>query len=123
MDKGKRKRTKNNEAENETEIKIKKSCEEIVDNKKYELPSEILLEIFRLLSPKDLCKCASVCKLWRKIAHDEILWYHLNLSKLEIIDLRRLWKLVRQPYASKARSIEIHTPEHKSKKSKLNIRV
>ena len=113
MDK-KRKKSKIND-DNEIEIKLKKGCEEIVENKKYELPTEILLQIFSLLSLKDLCKCASVCKLWRKIAHDETLWFNLNLSKLDIIDLKRLWKLVRQSYALKAKSIEIHTPDQKSK--------
>ena len=128
MEKKRKKSINTNECN--IEEKVKRIDTEFSYN---QLPTEIILKIFGYLSLKDLCRTArfdfryklatffsncffkSVCKSWRRIAHDETLWYHIDLSKLEVIDLKRLWKLIRQPYASRAKSIEIHTPPQKSK--------
>ena len=40
-------------------------------------PSEITLKIFSYLGPKDLCRCAQVCRLWSQSARDGELWREL----------------------------------------------
>ena len=40
-------------------------------------PSEIMLKIFSYLGPKDLCRCAQVCRLWSQSARDGELWREL----------------------------------------------
>ena len=40
-------------------------------------PSEITLKIFSYLGPKDLCRCAQVCRLWSQVARDGELWREL----------------------------------------------
>ena len=41
------------------------------------LPAEITLKIFSYLGPKDLCRCAQVCRLWSHSARDGELWREL----------------------------------------------
>ncbi|XP_059384528.1 F-box/LRR-repeat protein 5-like [Carassius carassius] len=41
------------------------------------LPQELLLRIFRLLGPEDLCRCAQVCSVWAQVAKTGSLWRHL----------------------------------------------
>lgn len=45
------------------------------------MPSEIILKVFRYLSPRDLCRCAQVHSLFSKIAFDGSLWQHLHPVK------------------------------------------
>jgi len=48
------------------------------------LPNEVLLDIFDLLTIKDLYCCASVCQRFRQISYEEKLWSTLNLSDKKI---------------------------------------
>ena len=48
------------------------------------LPDELVLKIFTYLDLKDLGRCIEVCKRFRNIFHDEILWYNINMSKKNI---------------------------------------
>ena len=45
------------------------------------LPPEIILKVFRYLSPRDLCRCAQVNSIFSKIAFDGTLWQHLHPVK------------------------------------------
>ena len=48
------------------------------------LPSEILIQILRLLGPKEAAKLGLVCKAWRSLASDNLLWiYFLQNYQLE----------------------------------------
>ncbi|XP_070559832.1 F-box/LRR-repeat protein 5-like [Ptychodera flava] len=38
------------------------------------LPTEIIMKIFSLLSPKDLCHCAQVCRQWSNLAFSGSTW-------------------------------------------------
>ncbi|KAG7514547.1 F-box/LRR-repeat protein 5 [Solea senegalensis] len=42
-----------------------------------QLPTEILLRLFRYLSPQDLCRCSQVCSSWSELAVTGSLWRHL----------------------------------------------
>ena len=44
------------------------------------MPEEILLTIARLLSYKDLCSIALVCRRWWSVASDPLLWKSFPLS-------------------------------------------
>ena len=58
-------------------------------------PSDILVEIFGYLSPKELGQACRVCKLWNALASQERLWNAIDLKKLfpklSIID-EKVWK-------------------------------
>ncbi|XP_064190268.1 F-box/LRR-repeat protein 5 [Anguilla rostrata] len=41
------------------------------------LPPEVLLKVFRYLSPEDLCHCGQVCTSWSHLAKTGSLWKHL----------------------------------------------
>ncbi|XP_049954350.1 F-box/LRR-repeat protein 5-like [Schistocerca serialis cubense] len=43
------------------------------------VPREMWLEIFHYLSPKDLCRCAQVCKLFNSIAYRQEFWKGLYI--------------------------------------------
>ncbi|CAN9500228.1 unnamed protein product [Ophioblennius macclurei] len=43
----------------------------------FELPTEIVLRLFRYLSPDDLCRCSQVCSSWSELAKTGSLWRHL----------------------------------------------
>lgn len=70
------------------------------------LPHEILLKIFKLLSISERCRLARVCKSWLRTCYDETLWYHIDLSA-SILDLKHLWKLFRHQQFTNAKSIKI----------------
>ena len=46
------------------------------------LPPEILLEIFARLSTKDILVSGQVCRAFRAIAFDPLLWTVVNLDKI-----------------------------------------
>ncbi|MBN3322098.1 FBXL5 protein, partial [Atractosteus spatula] len=41
------------------------------------LPPEVLLKVFRHLSPEDLCRCSRVCSSWSQVVKTGSLWKHL----------------------------------------------
>ena len=49
-----------------------------------DLPDEILLKIFQELTPKDLGKCAQVCKKFQGLSKDESIWCKINLNEKRI---------------------------------------
>uniref|UniRef100_A0AAV2KSM6 F-box/LRR-repeat protein 5 n=1 Tax=Knipowitschia caucasica TaxID=637954 RepID=A0AAV2KSM6_KNICA len=42
-----------------------------------QLPTEIMLRLFRYLGPEDLCRCSQVCRSWSELAKTGSLWRHL----------------------------------------------
>jgi len=46
-----------------------------------QLPPEIILKVFKYLSPQDLCRCAQVNLLFSKVAFDGMLWQHVHPVK------------------------------------------
>lgn len=46
------------------------------------LPREIILSVFFFLPPKDLAKSAQVCREWRIMSSDEILWKNLCFNSI-----------------------------------------
>ncbi|XP_029356701.1 F-box/LRR-repeat protein 5 isoform X2 [Echeneis naucrates] len=42
-----------------------------------QLPTEIMLKLFRYLGPEDLCRCSRVCRTWTELAKTGSLWRHL----------------------------------------------
>lgn len=66
------------------------------------LPDELLIEIFKLLPLDELLQCENVCRRWRKVARDAVLWRRIIIvcsgqlgeiseKNLEIIDSHRKW--------------------------------
>jgi len=45
------------------------------------LPPEVILQVFKYLSPQDLCHCAQVNSVFSKAAFDGSLWHHLHPVK------------------------------------------
>ena len=45
------------------------------------LPPEILLKIFTHLEPREVCRCAQVCKDWSSVAMDPGVWAILHPSR------------------------------------------
>uniref|UniRef100_A0A672I3M8 F-box/LRR-repeat protein 5 n=1 Tax=Salarias fasciatus TaxID=181472 RepID=A0A672I3M8_SALFA len=58
----------------------KTDYERIVSNSSahiFQLPTEIMLRLFRYLGPEDLCRCSQVCSSWSELAKTGSLWRHL----------------------------------------------
>jgi len=60
------------------------------------LPDNILFQIFVKLPMKDLGQCALVCKTWRGLSHDPVLWrfldfrpFHLSIPQVQAIITQR----------------------------------
>ena len=49
-----------------------------------DLPNEIIVEIFMFLKLTDLGNCAKICKRFKNIFNDEILWFRINKSQKKI---------------------------------------
>ena len=47
-----------------------------------------------------------VCKSWLTAVYDEVLWYHIDLSDLNL-NLKKLWKFFRHRCFSNAKSIRM----------------
>ena len=52
------------------------------------LPDELLTNIFSLLGPRDLCRCAQVSRHWNQAAFSGQLWKTLHLSRWGLADWR-----------------------------------
>lgn len=46
------------------------------------VPEEIINHIFTFLSPEELCNAKGVCKEWKRLASDELLWNAFDLVRL-----------------------------------------
>jgi len=62
------------------------------DGKVLSLPDNILFQIFVKLRMKDLCQCALVCKTWKNLSHDPVLWrfidftpFHLSIEDVQTV--------------------------------------
>lgn len=42
-----------------------------------DLPDELWLKIYSYLNPRDLCRCARVCKVWAGLSRDMSLWHSI----------------------------------------------
>jgi len=49
------------------------------------LSDEIILSIFQFLHKKTVVKCARVCRHWQRLAYDESLWRHVDMSKANLL--------------------------------------
>lgn len=48
------------------------------------LPDDVLLHVFKFLSPTDIARAGQCCRRFRRIAHDDILWRDLFHSYFNI---------------------------------------
>lgn len=39
-----------------------------------QLPTEVFIQIFRLLGPRDTARASAVCRAWRELVSDNMLW-------------------------------------------------
>ncbi|XP_047356459.1 S-phase kinase-associated protein 2-like isoform X1 [Vespa velutina] len=51
------------------------------------LSNELILLIFKWLPKKDLIQCTMVCKRWREITYNEILWNNLDLCRKTLSEI------------------------------------
>jgi len=49
-----------------------------------DLPDEIMMEIFSLVTIKEISKCAQVCHRWKILSEDSYLWRKINLSDKKV---------------------------------------
>ncbi|CAH1776225.1 unnamed protein product [Owenia fusiformis] len=71
-----------------------------------ELPENIILEIFRHLSIKQLCTVCRVSRSWRRVANDNSLWRHVNLLPYRL-NLSKMWKVIRGHFSNILLSLHI----------------
>lgn len=69
-----------------------------------ELPKEIAVKVFSLLSVRDLAACSSVNKQWKVISEDDLIWFNIYIRDVkssnkrgssdgfEVVDDRENWK-------------------------------
>ena len=62
-------------------LSVLESVAEVVTPSILHVPPEVLLQIFKYLSPQDLCRCAQVNTVFSKAAFDSSLWHHLHPVK------------------------------------------
>ena len=70
------------------------------------IPSEIMFSIFQYLHYQDLMTTIQVCKEWRKIGTDSILWKNFSLVKKDHC-LESIGNILKIPRLQKTRKIEI----------------
>jgi F-box/leucine-rich repeat protein 5 len=69
--------TTDNEEQSKPSLTVNQ--ENITSNSEFsKLPTELLLKIFSYLSPRDLCRCAQVCRQWSEVSWDGLLWQQLH---------------------------------------------
>ena len=71
------------------------------------LPDDVLKLIFGLLPAGDLCSVNQVCRKWRRISNDFILWKNLTYSGASARDLKRL---LRKRLSKHTRSLRVRIP-------------
>jgi F-box/leucine-rich repeat protein 12 len=79
-----------------------------------ELPHEILLDIFKLLDLKNICRMSRICRKWRSAAYDQTLWSHVDLSE-SWINVRGLHKIFHHGCFVHSKSVRICGNVNKNK--------
>ncbi|XP_031563301.1 F-box/LRR-repeat protein 20-like [Actinia tenebrosa] len=60
------------------------------------LPDTVLLKVFSYLPEEQVCKVASVCEAWKRVAYDSSLWESVDLRRFHTtLDEIRLTRLIR----------------------------
>ncbi|XP_070563828.1 F-box/LRR-repeat protein 12-like [Ptychodera flava] len=80
------------------------------------LPDNIILEIFYFLDPRDMCRIARVCKTWNRLINDKLLWRHVDLRNYRV-DLRSVWKVIRNHFSSTLLSLKLKGFLHSVRKT------
>ena len=61
---------------------IRQQVEKVVHPQPPYLPDELVLSIFSYLTPEDLGRASRVCRDWRKLTSDDLLWNAFDLDKI-----------------------------------------
>jgi len=87
------------------------------------LPENLILDIFSYLPLKDVCVARRVCRSWRRIIADKMLWRHVDLRDYKL-DLKKMWKMIRTHFSPCLQSLQLSgffSPESNNlKKSSLS---
>ncbi|XP_075581314.1 F-box/LRR-repeat protein 12 [Pelecanus crispus] len=70
------------------------------------LPDSVLLQVLALLPLRDRLRAARVCRRWQRLALDQTLWRHVDLSPHRITS-RTLWHLVRRHLRDSLRTLRV----------------
>ncbi|XP_014768662.1 F-box/LRR-repeat protein 12 [Octopus bimaculoides] len=70
------------------------------------LPDSLILMIFQNLPVKSLCICAAVCRRWKKIANDPVLWRTVDIRSYSC-DLKALKILMKAHFQSSLQCLKL----------------
>ncbi|XP_006023517.1 F-box/LRR-repeat protein 12 [Alligator sinensis] len=70
------------------------------------LPDSLLLEILSQLPLRERLRGARVCRRWRRLVQDKVLWRHVDLTPYEISS-RILWHLLRHHLRNNVRTLKV----------------
>nr|XP_056705540.1 F-box/LRR-repeat protein 12 [Euleptes europaea] len=82
------------------------------------LPDSLLLQILELLPPRDRLGGARVCRRWRRLVRDKLLWRHLDLTPYKMSS-KVLWHLLRNYLRGNLRTLKARGSLHSVRKQKV----
>ncbi|XP_028315638.1 F-box/LRR-repeat protein 12 [Gouania willdenowi] len=71
------------------------------------LPENIMIELLSYLSVIELIRAQRVCKRWKRLAKDQMLWRNVNLTSCKRVSVRFLWFLLRRCLGPGLRSLRL----------------
>ncbi|XP_077981739.1 F-box/LRR-repeat protein 12-like [Glandiceps talaboti] len=92
------------------------SDQSLMESEFGKMPDNIMVEIFEYLDPRDRCRIARVCKAWNRLINDKLLWRHVDLQKYRV-DLRSVWKVIRNHFSSTLTSLKLKGFLHSVRKT------
>ncbi|XP_048347082.1 F-box/LRR-repeat protein 12 [Sphaerodactylus townsendi] len=82
------------------------------------LPDSLLLRILESLPPRDRLGMARVCRHWRRLVQDKLLWRHLNLTPYKMSS-KVLWHLLRNHLRGNLRTLKARGSLHSVRKQEV----
>uniref|UniRef100_A0A8B9DQH6 F-box and leucine rich repeat protein 12 n=1 Tax=Anser cygnoides TaxID=8845 RepID=A0A8B9DQH6_ANSCY len=71
-----------------------------------EMPDSVLLRVLALLPLRDRLRAARVCRRWRQLVQDRVLWADVDLSPHKL-STKILWQLVRHRLGDSLRTLRV----------------
>ncbi|XP_054859728.1 F-box/LRR-repeat protein 12 [Eublepharis macularius] len=82
------------------------------------LPDSLLLRILELLPPRDRLGGARVCRRWRRLVQDKLLWRHTDLTSYKMTS-KLLWHLLRNHLRGNLRTLRARGSLHSVRKQEV----
>ncbi|XP_053225168.1 F-box/LRR-repeat protein 12 isoform X1 [Podarcis raffonei] len=82
------------------------------------LPDSLLLRILECLPPRDRLGGARVCRRWRRLVRDKLLWRYLDLTPYKMSS-KALWHLLRNNLRGSLRTLKARGSLHSLRKQEV----